>query len=167
MIDNIDIGHLSLDHLRSRLSVIPQVPILFRGTLRYNIDPFKQYSDEECYKALEAAQLLSLVHNHPDRLDLSIAESGVNLSAGERQLICVARAILKKSSILLMDEATANVDLATDSMIQKVIADKFHDCTVLKIAHRLNTVLDSDRILILQKGEVVYFDVPSNVHLIN
>ncbi|UJR06718.1 hypothetical protein I4U23_011005 [Adineta vaga] len=165
LIDDIDIGRLSLDHLRSHLSVIPQVPILFCGTLRYNIDPFEQYSDEECLTALEAVQLKQLVRNHPDGLHLLVAESGVNLSTGERQLICVARAILKKSHILLIDEATANVDHATDRMIQEVISDKFRDCTILTIAHRLNTIVNSDRILMLQQGEVVYFDIPSNIHL--
>jgi ATP-binding cassette subfamily C (CFTR/MRP) protein 4 len=165
LIDGIDIGRLSLDHLRSHLSVIPQVPILFCGTLRYNIDPFKQFSDEDCLKALEAVQLKQLVHNHPDGLHLLVAESGTSLSAGERQLICVARAILKKSHILLIDEATANVDHATDRMIQEVIADKFRDRTILTIAHRLNTVVNSDRILMLQDGEVIYFDVPTNIHL--
>ncbi|CAF1193580.1 unnamed protein product [Adineta steineri] len=94
-----------------------------------------------------------------------IAESGTNLSAGERQLICVARAILKRSHILLIDEATANVDYATDKMIQEVIADKFRDRTILTIAHRLNTIVNSDRILMLQQGEVAYFDVPSNLNL--
>lgn len=141
------------------------MPILFCGTLRYNIDPFEQYSDEECFTALEAVQLQQLVRNHSDGLRLLIAESGANLSAGERQLICVARAILKKSSILLIDEATANVDFTTDRMIQQVIADKFRDCTILKIAHRLNTVANSDRLLILQEGVVVYFDVPNNIQL--
>jgi ABC-type multidrug transport system fused ATPase/permease subunit len=165
LIDDIDIGRLSLDHLRSRLSVIPQVPILFCGTLRYNIDPFEQFSDEECLTALEAVQLKELVRSHPDGLLLLIAESGTNLSAGERQLMCVARAILKKSHILLIDEATANVDHATDRMIQEVIADKFRDRTILTIAHRLNTVVNNDRILMLQQGEVTYFDVPSNIHL--
>ena len=105
------------------------------------------------------------MRNHPDGLHLLVAESGTNLSAGERQLICVARAILKKSHILLIDEATANVDHATDRMIQEVIADKFRDRTILTIAHRLNTVVNSDRILMLQHGEVVHFDVPSNIHL--
>ena len=141
------------------------MPVLFCGTLRYNIDPFEQYSDAECLAALEAVQLQPLVHNHPDGLHLSVAESGVNLSAGERQLICIARAMLKKSRILLIDEATANVDRVTDRMIQQVIAEKFHDCTVLKIAHRLDTVVTSDRILMLQQGQVVYFDVPSHLHL--
>ncbi|CAF3345421.1 unnamed protein product [Rotaria sp. Silwood2] len=166
LIDDIDIGRISLDHLRSHLSVIPQVPILFCGTLRYNIDPFEQFSDEECLTALEAVQLKQLVCNHPDALHLLVAESGTNLSAGERQLICVARAILKRSHILLIDEATANVDHATDRMIQEVIADKFRDRTILTIAHRLNTVVNSDRILMLQQGEVAYFDAPSNINLI-
>jgi ATP-binding cassette, subfamily C (CFTR/MRP), member 4 len=165
LIDDIDIGRLSLDHLRSHLSVIPQVPILFCGTLRYNIDPFEQFTDEECLAALEAVQLKQLVRNYPDGLHLLVAESGTNLSAGERQLICVARAILKRSHILLIDEATANVDHATDRMIQEVIADKFRDRTILTIAHRLNTIVNSDRILMLQQGEVAYFDVPNNIDL--
>ena len=165
LIDDIDIGRLSLDHLRSHISVIPQMPILFCGTLRYNIDPFVQFTDEECLIALEAAQLKSLVRNHPGGIHLLVAESGTNLSAGERQLVCVARAILKRSHILLIDEATANVDYATDRMIQEVIADKFRDRTILTIAHRLNTVATSDRILVLQQGEVAYFDVPSSINL--
>ncbi|CAF3711873.1 unnamed protein product [Rotaria sp. Silwood1] len=165
LIDDIDIACLSLDHLRSHLCVIPQVPVLFCGTLRYNIDPFEHFSDEECLTALEAVQLKPLVHKHPEGLHLLVAESGSNLSAGERQLICVARAILKKSHILLIDEATANVDLATDQMIQQVIADKFRDRTILTIAHRLNTIVNSDRILMLEQGKVAYFDVPNNLDL--
>ncbi|CAF4776085.1 unnamed protein product [Rotaria sp. Silwood1] len=165
LIDDIDIGCLSLHYLRSHLSIIPQVPILFCGTLRYNIDPFEQFSNEECLRALETVQLKNLVHNHPDGLHMLVTESGTNLSAGERQLICVARAILKKSRILLIDEATANVDHTTDRMIQEVIADKFQDCTILTIAHRLNTVANSNRILMLQQGEVAYFGVPNNIDL--
>ncbi|CAF1691329.1 unnamed protein product, partial [Rotaria sp. Silwood1] len=165
LIDGIDIGRISLNYLRSHLSVIPQVPILFCGTLRYNIDPFEQFSNEECLAVLEAVQLKKLVQNHHDGLHLLVAESGTNLSAGERQLVCVARAILKRSKILLIDEATAHVDHATDMMIQEVIADKFRDRTILTIAHRLNTVANSDRILMLQQGEVAYFDVPSKTNL--
>ncbi|CAF0877952.1 unnamed protein product [Adineta steineri] len=166
LIDDIDIGRLSLDYLRSHISVIPQVPILFCGSLRYNIDPFEQFTDEQCLTALESVQLKSLVRNHPDGIHLLVAESGANLSAGERQLICVARAILKKSHILLIDEATANVDYATDKMIQEVIADKFRDHTILTIAHRLNTVANSDRILVLEQGQIAYFDSPSNINLL-
>lgn len=147
------------------MSVIPQVPILFCGTLRYNIDPFEQYTDEQCLAVLEAVQLKNLVRKHPDGLHLMVTESGTNLSAGERQLVCVARAILKKSHILLIDEATANVDHMTDKMIQEVIADKFRDRTILTIAHRLNTVMHSNRILLLQQGEVGYYDVPDNIDL--
>lgn len=165
LIDGVDIGHVSLNDLRSHLSVIPQVPILFCATLRYNLDPFEHYSDEQCLLALEAVQLKQLVCNHPDGLSLPVAESGNNLSVGEAQLICVARAILKKSKILLIDEATANVDYTTDKMIQDVIADKFRDRTILTIAHRFNTIVDSDRILVLKKGEVEYFDVPGNLNL--
>ena len=165
LIDGIDIGHISLDDLRSHLSVIPQVPVLFCATLRYNLDPFEQYSDEQCLSALEAVQLKQLICHHPGGLSLPVAESGSNLSIGEAQLICVARAILKKSKILLIDEATANVDYATDKMIQGVIAEKFHDRTILTIAHRFNTIADSDRILVLQKGEVGYFDLPANLKL--
>ncbi|UJR19501.1 hypothetical protein I4U23_022630 [Adineta vaga] len=141
------------------------MPILFCGTLRYNIDPFEQFSDEECLAVLEAVQLKKLVRNHSDGLHLLVAESGTNLSAGERQLICVARAILKRSKILLIDEATAHVDHATDMMIQEVIADKFRDRTILTIAHRLNTIANSDRILMLQQGEIAFFDVPKNINL--
>ncbi|CAF3979161.1 unnamed protein product [Rotaria sordida] len=164
-IDDIDISRLSLDYLRSHLRVILQVPILFCGTLRYNIDPFEQFSDVECFRALEAVQHKQLVCNRPDGLNLLVTESGNNLSVGQRQLVCVARAILKKSHILLIDEATANVDHTTDQMIQEVIGDKFGDRTILTIAHRLNTVANSNRLLILEQGEIVYFDVPNNIDL--
>ncbi len=165
LIDGIDISQLSLDYLRSHLSVIPQVPILFCGTLRYNLDPFEQYTDEECLRALEDVQLKQLVSSNPDGLNLLIAEAGTNLSTGERQLICLARAILKKSHILLIDEATAHVDYVTDRMIQEMIADKFRDRTILTISHRLNTVANSDRILVLQQGQIMYFDVPNKIDL--
>ena len=113
----------------------------------------------------EAVQLKQLVCSHAEGLRLPVAESGSNLSAGECQLICLARAILKESKILLIDEATANVDHATDQMIQEVIAEKFRDRTILTIAHRFNTIADSDRILVLQNGRVAYFDVPLGLNL--
>lgn len=152
-----------MNDLRSRLSVIPQIPILFAGTLRSNLDPFEQYSDEQCFLALESVQLKSLVLNHAAGLNQSVAESGTNFSAGQCQLICVARAILKQSRILLIDEATANVDQITDRLIQDVMAEKFQDRTILTIAHRLNTVERCDRILVLHQGNIVDFDVPSKI----
>ena len=163
LIDGIDISSISLCDLRSRLSVIPQSPILFAGTLRYNLDPFEQYTDEQCLAALESVQLKQIITNNPAGLDQLVSESGSNFSAGQCQLICVARAILKQSKILMIDEATANVDQLTDSLIQNVIAEKFQNRTILTIAHRLNTVATSDRIIVLHQGSVVDFDVPNEI----
>jgi ABC-type multidrug transport system fused ATPase/permease subunit len=163
LIDGIDINGISLHTLRSRLSVIPQLPILFAGTLRYNLDPFEQYTDEQCLLALESVQLKHTILNNSAGLDQLVAESGNNFSAGQCQLICVARAILKQSRILMIDEATANVDRTTDSLIQNVIAEKFHDRTILTIAHRLNTVAKCDRIVVLDQGMVADFDIPNNI----
>ncbi len=163
LIDGIDINAISLHDLRSRLSVIPQIPILFAGTLRYNLDPFEQYTDDQCILALESVQLRHIVSNSPAGLHQLVAESGSNFSAGQCQLICVARAILKQSRILMIDEATANVDRTTDSLIQNVITEKFHNRTILTIAHRLNTVAKSDRIIVLHQGMIVDFDIPNNI----
>ncbi|CAF0886159.1 unnamed protein product [Rotaria sp. Silwood1] len=162
-IDGVDISRITLYHLRSHLSVIPQQPILFNGTLRYNLDPFNSYSDEQCWMALEDVQLKQFVSNHSAGLLMSISESGKTLSVGQCQLICIARAILKKSKIVLIDEATANVDQKTDDLIQTVLKDKFQDRTVLTIAHRLNTVAKYDRILVLDTGMIVNFDTPTNI----
>ncbi|CAF1162569.1 unnamed protein product [Adineta ricciae] len=161
-IDNIDISSVGLDDVRSRISVIPQEPVLFTGTLRSNLDPFDEYSDSAIWHALEQVQLKGLVAEETtDGLNSLVAESGSNLSVGQKQLVCLARAILKKSKILVIDEATANVDNATDGLIQQAIREQFRDCTVLTVAHRLRTVIDSDRILVLRNGEVLEFDVPS------
>ncbi|UJR13089.1 hypothetical protein I4U23_000113 [Adineta vaga] len=163
LIDDIDISRITLNHLRSHLSVIPQQPVLFNGTLRYNLDPFNRSSDEQCWMALEAVQLKTMVLAHNDGLLLPVAESGSNLSAGQCQLICVARAILKESKILLIDEATANVDSHTERILQKVISEKFQNRTILTIAHRLNTVARSDRILVLDNGCIANCDRPENI----
>ncbi|CAF2202641.1 unnamed protein product [Rotaria magnacalcarata] len=163
IIDGIDISRIPLSHLRSRLSVIPQQPILFVGTLRYNLDPFNQYSDEQCWEALEAVQLKEMARMHQAGLLLPVAESGNNLSVGQCQLICVARAILKQSKILLIDEATANVDERTDRLLQAVITEKFKDRTVLTIAHRLNTISTSDRLLVMEDGKASNFDTPDKI----
>lgn len=145
------------------MSIIPQIPTLFAGTLRYNLDPFEQYTDEQCLSALESVQLKHIITNNPLGLDQLVSESGGNFSVGQCQLICVARAILKQSKILMIDEATANVDQLTDSLIQSVIANKFQNRTILTIAHRLNTVAQSDRILVLHQGSSIDFDHPDQI----
>nr|XP_039268767.1 multidrug resistance-associated protein 4-like [Styela clava] len=159
-IDGIAITPLGLNDLRRALSIIPQDPILFTGTMRRNLDPFTQYSDEDLWDSLEQVQLREVVESLPLKLDSELAESGSNFSVGQRQLVCLARAILRKSKILVIDEATANVDLRTDRLIQVTIREKFKYCTVLTIAHRINTIVDSDRVMVLDAGKVIEFDHP-------
>ncbi|XP_076389766.1 multidrug-Resistance like Protein 1 isoform X2 [Megachile rotundata] len=159
-IDDIDIAKLGLHDLRSRLTIIPQDPILFSGTLRINLDPFNCYTDDEVWRALEHAHLKSFIKTLPNGLLHEITEGGENLSIGQRQLICLARALLRKTKVLILDEATASVDLETDDLIQTTIRQEFSDCTVLTIAHRLNTILDSDRVIVLDKGLIMEYDSP-------
>ncbi|XP_070538062.1 ATP-binding cassette sub-family C member 4-like isoform X3 [Ptychodera flava] len=159
-IDGVDICDLGLHDLRSKISIIPQDPVLFSGTLRKNLDPFTQHSDAELWNSLEQVQLRSAVDELPGGLEAELAESGSNLSVGQRQLVCLARAILRNNKILIIDEATANVDPRTDKLIQQTIRTRFKHCTVITIAHRLNTVMDSDRILVMSEGRIVEFDEP-------
>ncbi|VEN45399.1 unnamed protein product [Callosobruchus maculatus] len=159
-IDGVDINDLPLPVLRSKISVIPQEPVLFSGTIRKNLDPFDEYSDTDLWSALENVKLNQFFWERPGGLQSTVAEGGADLSVGQRQLICLARAIIRKNKILVLDEATANVDHVTDSEIQKAIAKNFKEYTVLTIAHRVETVIDSDRILVLDKGHVEEFDHP-------
>uniref|UniRef100_A0A8C1PRK6 Uncharacterized protein n=1 Tax=Cyprinus carpio TaxID=7962 RepID=A0A8C1PRK6_CYPCA len=161
LIDGIDISTLGLHDLRSRLTIIPQDPVLFSGTLRMNLDPFEKSSDEEIWSVLELAHLKDYVRGLPAGLQHEVSEGGENLSVGQRQLLCLARALLRKSRILILDEATAAVDLETDDLIQNTIRTEFSHCTVLTIAHRLNTILDSSRVMVLDSGKIVEFDSPS------
>ncbi|OQV17409.1 Multidrug resistance-associated protein 1 [Hypsibius exemplaris] len=161
VIDGVKISSMGLHDVRSRITIIPQDPVLFSGTLRLNLDPFKVYSDEEVWRALENAHLKSFVSSLPDGLEHSVAEGGENLSVGQRQLICLARALLRKTKILVLDEATAAIDLETDDLIQATIREKFSDCTILTIAHRLNTIMDSTRIMVLDQGRIKEFDAPT------
>uniref|UniRef100_A0A8C0P713 Multidrug resistance-associated protein 1 n=1 Tax=Canis lupus familiaris TaxID=9615 RepID=A0A8C0P713_CANLF len=145
IIDGVDIASIGLHDLREKLTIIPQDPILFSGSLRMNLDPFNHYSDEEIWKALELAHLKTFVAGLQLGLSHEVAEAGDNLSIGQRQLLCLARALLRKSKILIMDEATAAVDLETDHLIQMTIQKEFSHCTTITIAHRLHTIMDSDK----------------------
>ena len=159
-IDGVDVASIDLQHARRSMAVITQDPVLFGGTLKRNMDPFSQHVDQEIWTALEEVQLKTLVEDLPGQLDFKLREGGTNMSVGERQLVCLARALVQKSKIIIMDEATANVDFLTDRLIQEVIRDKFKDSTVLTIAHRLNTIMDYDKVLVLDGGRVVEFDKP-------
>jgi len=162
-IDGVDITNLGLHQLRSRLTIIPQDPVLFSGTLRHNLDPFSQYSDEAVWAALRQSHLSDFVSGLSSSLQHEVAEGGENLSVGQRQLICLARALLRKTKVLVLDEATAAVDLETDDLIQSTIRSEFQGCTIITIAHRLNTVLDYDRILVLKEGSIAELDTPRNL----
>lgn len=159
-IDGVDIKELNLFDLRSRLTIIPQEPILFSGSVRFNLDPFNNHDDLDLWNALELVNLKTLISEMNGRLDTKITSGGSNLSVGQKQLFCLARAIIKKTKILIIDEATANVDYKTDAIIQRSIREHFKDCTVLTIAHRLSTVVDNDRILCLGEGEIKNFGKP-------
>lgn len=160
-IDGVDITTIGLNDLRTGLAIIPQDPVLFFGSVRYNLDPFGVYSDSDIWDALGRANLKKKITEIEGGLDGIIAEGGDNLSVGQRQLLCLARAMLKKPVILIMDEATANVDYETDTIIQKCLRDEFKNATILTIAHRLNTIIDYDRVLVLDQGVIAEFDSPS------
>ncbi|TKY52529.1 ABC transporter C family member 4 [Spatholobus suberectus] len=163
IIDGIDISALGLHDLRSRFGIIPQEPVLFEGTIRSNIDPTGQYTDEEIWKSLERCQLKDAVASKPEKLDSSVVDNGDNWSVGQRQLLCLGRVMLKQSKLLFMDEATASVDSRTDAVIQKIIREDFAARTIISIAHRIPTVMDCDRVLVVDAGRAKEFDKPSNL----
>ncbi|XP_026544378.1 multidrug resistance-associated protein 5 isoform X3 [Notechis scutatus] len=160
-IDGVKISDIGLADLRSKLSIIPQEPVLFSGTVRSNLDPFTQYSEEQIWEALERTHMKDCISQLPMKLESEVMENGENFSVGERQLLCIARALLRRCKILILDEATAAMDTETDLLIQETIREAFADCTMLTIAHRLHTVLGSDRIMVLMQGQVVEFDTPA------
>ncbi|XP_027699446.1 multidrug resistance-associated protein 1-like [Vombatus ursinus] len=163
IIDGIDISTIGLHDLRGKLNIIPQDPVLFSGTLQMNLDPLENCSDNELWEALELCHLKDFVQSLPKRLLHEISEGGENLSAGQRQLVCLARALLRKTKILVLDEPTASVDYETDNLVQTTIQKEFADCTILTIAHRLHTVMDSERILVLDSGRIIEFETPQNL----
>ncbi|KAJ1525502.1 hypothetical protein ONE63_010311 [Megalurothrips usitatus] len=158
-LDGVDTASMQLELLRSRISIIPQDPVLFSGTLRRNLDPFEEYRDDQLWAVLEDVELRDVAAG-AEGLQMRVADAGSNYSVGQRQLICLARAILRGNKLLMLDEATANVDPQTDALIQKTIRSKFAHCTVLTVAHRLNTIMDSDRVLVMDDGRAAEFDHP-------
>uniref|UniRef100_A0A8B9JEY1 ATP-binding cassette, sub-family C (CFTR/MRP), member 8 n=1 Tax=Astyanax mexicanus TaxID=7994 RepID=A0A8B9JEY1_ASTMX len=160
IIDDIDIAKLPLQTLRSRFSIILQDPILFSGTIRFNLDPEMKATDSMLWEALEIAQLKPVVKTLPGGLDAMVTEGGENFSQGQRQLFCLARAFVRKSSILIMDEATASIDMATESILQKVVMTAFADRTVVTIAHRVHTILNADLVIVMKRGVILEYDKP-------
>ncbi|KAI4330671.1 hypothetical protein MLD38_028933 [Melastoma candidum] len=167
LIDGLDIATIGLKDLRSKLSIIPQEPTLFRGTVRTNMDPLGLYSDEEIWQALEKCQLKAIISSLPNQLDSSVSDEGENWSAGQRQLFCLGRVLLKRNRILVLDEATASIDSATDAILQTVIRQEFAECTVITVAHRVPTVIDSDTVLVLSYGKMVEYGDPSKLLQMN
>lgn len=163
VIDGIDISTIGLQDLRSRLSIIPQDPIMFQGTIRSNLDPLEQYTDEQIWDTLDKCQLGDEVRKMEKKLDSNVHENGENWSMGQRQLVCLGRVLLKKSKVLVLDEATASVDTATDNIIQQTLKHHFSDCTLIIIAHRITSVLDSDMVLLLSQGVVEEYDSPARL----
>lgn len=161
VIDDLDISTIGLHDLRSSLSIIPQDPTLFEGNMRINLDPLGKYSDAEIWEALDKCQLGNIIRAKEQKLETSVSENGENWSVGQRQLVCLGRALLKQTRILVLDEATASVDSATDGLIQQTLRSEFSACTVITIAHRIPTIIDSDKVLVLDNGRVMEHDSPT------
>ncbi|KAL3942720.1 MAG: hypothetical protein SGBAC_003127 [Bacillariaceae sp.] len=163
LIDGVNARNVGTGALRMNLSIIPQDPVMFSNTVRYNLDPFAKTTDEELWAVLKKVRLSDAIAELPKGLDEEVAEGGENFSQGQRQLLCIARSLLRKPKILVMDEATASIDNETDAAIQEMIRENFADATVLTIAHRLNTIMDSDRVLVLDEGRIAELDTPQNL----
>lgn len=165
LIDDIDTKQIDLFKLRTSIGIIPQQPILFTGTIRNNLDPFGEHQDHDIWLALDKAHLRKTISNLPGKLDFTIigGETNCLLSSGQKQLICLARVLLRQSKIVVLDEATANVDPTTEAIIQATIRCEFKRSTVITVAHRIETILDCDRIIILDSGRIADFDTPERL----
>ncbi|EIW74360.1 P-loop containing nucleoside triphosphate hydrolase protein [Coniophora puteana RWD-64-598 SS2] len=173
-VDGLDISKIGLSDLQSRMTIIPQDPTILSGTLRSTLDVFDEYEDAELFEALRRVHLIpprdspvsegeTLNANVFHNLDIAVSEGGENFSTGQKQLLCMARALLKRSKVLVMDEATASVDYATDELISKTIKQEFSSSTILTIAHRLRTIIDYDRVMVLDEGRIAEFDSPATL----
>ena len=163
-IDGVDVATLGLHKLRTSMSVIPQFPVLFSGcTVRENLDPFHHYSDDDISNALRDVCMIDVINELSGGPNSIVAEGGSNFSVGQRQLLCLARAILRKNQILILDEATANVDSRTDHLLQEAVTKSFGGATIISVAHRLDTVIDYDKILVLGDGGVLAFGTPHHL----
>ncbi|KAM3753899.1 hypothetical protein ACB098_03G126900 [Castanea mollissima] len=163
LIDGVDICKIGLQDVRSRLGIIPQDPTLFQGTVRSNLDPLQQHSDQEILEVIRKCRLAEIVKQDQRLLDAPVAEDGENWCIGQRQLVCLARVLLKKRRILVLDEATASIDTATDNLIQETIREETKGCTVITVAHRIPTVIDNELVLVLDEGNVVEYDSPAQL----
>ncbi|KAK2951952.1 Multidrug resistance-associated protein [Blattamonas nauphoetae] len=163
LIDGVNIAKMDLSKVRQSIAIIPQDPTLFTGSVRYNLDLAGKRTDDEIYAVIDMVEMRDVIGSLPKRLDSEVSEGGSNFSAGQRQLLCFARAILNRCKIVVLDEATASVDVETDEKIQKTIREQFKEQTVIVIAHRLNTIMDLDRILVMEHGKVAEYDTPDNL----
>jgi len=162
-IDGVDCLRIGLDELRKKIAIIPQNPVLFSGTIRTNLDPFDEHTDEAIWAALQSCGMGEAVAESVDGLAAAVVEYGENWSQGQRQMLCLGRALLWKCSVLFLDEATSSVDFETDREIQRTIRSAFAGSTVLTIAHRIDTILDSDQILVMDDGVAAEFGPPKEL----
>ena len=155
LIDGVDVNQVPFEKLRKSLAIVPQDPTLFTGTLRENLDPYGQLSDSEIWTALEKVYMRDVIASYPSRLEMDVGERGGSFSIGQRQLLCLARALLRNARIVIMDEATSSIDRDTDALIQQTLRDCVKNATVVTIAHRLETIMEYDRVIVMAEGRIV------------